>query len=79
MKKFLLVIAAVLGFVSAQAQEMYLGGGISLWRNTEADRTSFSIAPDFGYNLSERWAVGGELAGAIVSPVRTWTSRGCWA
>lgn len=65
MKKFLLVIAAVLGFVSAQAQEMYLGGGISLWRNTEADRTSFSIAPDFGYNLSERWAVGGELGIAI--------------
>lgn len=61
MKKFLLVIAVMLGFVSAHAQEMYLGGAVSLWRDTDDDRTSFSIAPDFGYNLSEKWAVGGEL------------------
>lgn len=62
MKKVLLVIAVVLSAVSMQAQGMYLGGGISLWRNTDADKTSFSITPDFGYNLSERWAVGGEIA-----------------
>ena len=52
MKRMLLVIAVVLAAVSAQAQEMYLGGGISLWRNTDVDKTSFSITPDFGYNLS---------------------------
>lgn len=62
MRKFVLVIAVMLGVVAAQAQEMYLGGGISLWRDTDADRTSFSITPDFGYNLNENWAVGGELA-----------------
>ena len=65
MKKILLVFAVMLGFVSAQAQEMYLGGGISLWRDTDDDRTLFSIAPDFGYNLNEKWAVGGELGIAI--------------
>ena len=52
MKKLFLVIAVVMTAVCAQAQQMYLGGSIS----------SFSIAPDFGYNLNERWAVGGELA-----------------
>lgn len=62
MRKLFLVIAVVMAAVCAQAQQMYLGGSISLWRNTDIDRTSFSIAPDFGYNLNERWAVGGELA-----------------
>lgn len=62
MKKLLLVVAVMLAALSAQAQEMYLGGGISLWRNTDADKTNFSISPDFGYNLNGKWAVGGELS-----------------
>lgn len=33
-----------------------------LWRNNDVDKTSFSITPDVGYNLSEKWAVGVELA-----------------
>lgn len=49
--------------ITASAQEgIYLGGGISLWRNNDVDKTSFSITPDVGYNLSEKWAVGVELA-----------------
>ena len=32
------------------------------WRNNDVDKTSFSITPDVGYNLSEKWAVGVELA-----------------
>lgn len=47
--------------LAAQAQEMYLGGGISLWRNDDTERTKFSISPDFGYNFNSRWAVGAEL------------------
>lgn len=61
MRKLLLVVAVIMAALSVQAQEMYLGGGISLWRNTSKDVTSFSITPDFGYNLNETWAVGGEL------------------
>ena len=30
--------------------------------NNDVDKTSFSITPDVGYNLSEKWAVGVELA-----------------
>lgn len=62
MKKILLVVVVLFTALAAQAQEMYLGGGISLWRNTDIDKTSFSITPDFGYNLNSKWAIGGELA-----------------
>lgn len=72
MKRLLLVVAVVLAALSAQAQEMYLGGGISLWRNTDLDKTSFSITPDFGYNLNEKWAVGGELALAFNEYENEW-------
>ena len=61
MRKVLFVLVMLVSALAAQAQEMYLGGGISLWRNDDADRTKFSIAPEFGYNLNSRWAGGGEL------------------
>lgn len=61
MKKILLLVVVVMAALSATAQDMYLGGGISLWRNDDLDKTSFSISPDFGYNLNSRWAVGGAL------------------
>lgn len=61
MKKVLMTLFVMFAVVTAYAQEMYIGGGISLWRNTDTERTSFSISPDFGYELNERWAVGGQL------------------
>lgn len=61
MKKILMIVVVMMAALSSYAQEMYLGGGISLWRDCDADVTSFSISPDFGYNLNERWAVGGEV------------------
>lgn len=63
MKKLFLLVVIVMAAISASAQEgVYLGGGISLWRNNDVDKASFSITPDVGYNLSEKWAVGVELA-----------------
>lgn len=47
--------------VTAYAQEMYVGGGINLWRNHDLEVTSFSISPEFGYGLNEKWSVGGQL------------------
>lgn len=61
MKKFLTLVVVLMAALSVHAQEMYLGGGISLWHNDDADRTSFSISPDFGYCFNEKWAVGAEL------------------
>ncbi|HJH63134.1 MAG TPA: porin family protein [Bacteroides mediterraneensis] len=63
MRKLFLLVVIVMAAISASAQEgVYLGGGISLWRNNDVDKTSFSITPDVGYNLSKQWAVGVELA-----------------
>ena len=68
MRKLFLLVVIVMAAITASAQEgIYLGGGISLWRNNDVDKTSFSITPDVGYNLSEKWAVGVELAYAHVT------------
>ena len=59
MKKLFLLVVIVMAAISASAQEgVYLGGGISLWRNNDVDKTSFSITPDVGYNLSGRRRTG---------------------
>ena len=61
MKKLFLIVVVFMAALSASAQEMYIGGGIGLWRDTDNDKMEFSISPDFGYEMSEKWAVGGEL------------------
>ena len=61
MKKLFLMLVVLLATLSVSAQDMYLGGGISLWRNDDTHTTSFSLTPEFGVNLSSQWAVGGEL------------------
>ena len=58
MKKLLVFLFVVVATVSVNAQDIYMGGTFNLWRNTDANRTNFSIAPEVGYNLSEKWAVG---------------------
>ena len=45
MKKVLMTLFVLFAVVTAYAQEMYIGGGVGLWRDTDADRTSFSISP----------------------------------
>lgn len=61
MKKVLMTLFVMFAVVTAYAQEMYVGGGIGLWRNHDLEVTSFSISPDFGYGLNEKWSVGGQL------------------
>lgn len=70
-----MLVVVLMTALSSDAQEMYLGGGISLWRNSDADRTKFSISPDFGYNLNERWAIGGELIFSHESGDEDYTSN----
>lgn len=43
--------------VAASAQ-VYVGGQVGLWRNTDDNHTRFSIVPDVGYNISDKWAIG---------------------
>ncbi|ADV44521.1 outer membrane beta-barrel protein [Bacteroides helcogenes] len=60
MKKIVLVLFALMAVVSVNAQ-VYVGGTLGLWHNDDADMTNFSIAPEIGYNINKKWAVGAEL------------------
>ena len=61
MKKFLAIAIMLAASISASAQ-LYLGGSIGLNRNTSENETNLTIAPEIGYELNSKWAIGGELA-----------------
>lgn len=57
MKKLILsMLLAVMG-ITASAQ-FYAGGSVNLSRNWEDNKTQFTISPEAGYNLSDKWAIG---------------------
>lgn len=84
MKKLFLTLALAVTTIAASAQ-VYLGGEVGLWRNYDANHTTFSIQPEVGYTLSDKWAIGlgvgfqhNYLSGAKVnavnvSPYARWT------
>lgn len=57
MKRIYLSLVAMLVAIAASAQ-VYVGGQVGLWRNTDDNHSKFSIAPEVGYNLSDKWAIG---------------------
>lgn len=57
MKKLFLTLVVALVSVAASAQ-LYVGGEVGYWRDYQANQTEFSIAPEVGYNLSDKWALG---------------------
>ena len=61
MKKIVLFLFVAIATLSVKAQDIYMGGTVGLWRNDDANTTSFKLAPEIGYNLSEQWALGVEL------------------
>lgn len=58
MKKLLVMAIAMIATLAASAQA-YTGGAIGFMRNTSANKTTFTIAPELGFNLSDTWAIGG--------------------
>ena len=61
MKKFLLMIVVALTTLTANAQ-IYVGGDLGFWHDDDAvPETVFTLAPGVGYELNEKWAVGGNL------------------
>ncbi len=57
MKKILLTVAVAAMALTASAQ-VYVGGEIGAWRNTDANKTTFAIQPEVGYQLSDKWDLG---------------------
>ena len=60
MKRFLLMLLLTVSAVTASAQ-FYVGGTFNVWRYDKTEQTEFTIAPGLGYELNDKWAVGGDL------------------
>ena len=60
MKKIVIFLFVAMAALSVKAQ-VYVGGTVGLWHNDDLDATSFALEPEVGYNLNEKWAVGGVL------------------
>lgn len=60
MKKIIVLLFVAMATLSVKAQ-VYVGGTVSLWHNDDADVTNFTLNPEVGYNLNEKWAIGGVL------------------
>lgn len=65
MKKSLLALLfAVALAVPAMAENMWVGGSLGYENNSggDYDANSFTIAPEFGYSLSDKWDIGLDLS-----------------
>lgn len=60
MKKILLTALVAIFTLTASAQ-VYVGGSAALWRDYNANETTFKLIPEIGYNLSDQWAIGVEI------------------
>ena len=61
MKKLMFTAVIVLFAIAANAQDLFVGGSLFFWNNSDAKHTSISLAPEIGYNLSEAWALGMQI------------------
>ncbi|NDV60752.1 outer membrane beta-barrel protein [Bacteroides sp. 519] len=60
MKKIILLLFVVCAAMTVNAQ-LYVGGSLGFWNDDDADVTSYSIIPEVGYNLNQKWSIGAEL------------------
>ena len=57
MKKLFLTLAVAFASLAANAQ-LYVGGEVGAWRNSDANHTTFDLKPEIGYQLSDKWDLG---------------------
>jgi len=58
MKKLMLATMVALFAMAANAQDLFVGGSLGFWNNSDTKHTSINLTPEIGYNLSETWALG---------------------
>lgn len=62
MKKLFILAAAALLSTSAFAEnKWYIGGNVGVWHDETVDATAATITPELGYNLNDKWTVGGSI------------------
>lgn len=59
MKKVLTVIALAFAAMNMSAQNMYVGGGVRF--ESTSDETLFAIQPEVGYQLNDKFGIGGVI------------------
>lgn len=42
----------------AMSAQVYVGGGINAWRDTDKNKTQIGMSPEVGYKLNDKWALG---------------------
>ena len=57
MKKILSLALVLMVAVAAKAQ-LYVGGSLGLWGESDSKTTQIGIIPEIGYNINEKWSVG---------------------
>lgn len=84
MKKIFAMVAFAAATMTASAQ-VYVGGSLGLWRDWDKNVTQLEIAPEVGYNLSDKWDLGTEVGfahtyndglkinGFTIAPYARWT------
>lgn len=57
MKKIFTLMTLALVTMAMSAQ-VYVGGGVNMWRDTDNNKTTAGISPEMGYKMSDKWALG---------------------
>lgn len=57
MKKLFLTLAVAFASLAANAQ-LYVGGEVGAWRNSDDNKTDFNLKPEIGYQLNDKWDLG---------------------
>jgi len=60
MKKLVLLLFVACVTLSANAQ-FYVGGSTVLWYNGDTEMTTFSLLPEVGYVMNDKWSFGTEI------------------
>lgn len=57
MKKLFTLAAMAVVSLGAFAQNWFAGGTLNAWRDVTNNKTEFTVMPEVGYNLNDKWAV----------------------
>lgn len=61
MKKLLVVLFAIMMATAVYGQKFYAGGSLGLASNSNSQTSSFSVMPELGYVINDKFSVGAEL------------------
>lgn len=57
MKKIFTSMTLALITVAMSAQ-VYVGGGVTAWRDADKNKTTAGLSPEVGYRLNDNWSIG---------------------